>query len=145
MKRVVYSIVFIGVLLLVSCDKPVTCKYEPFAPAGAEISWTDYNSVTDLITYFRGHDSTLLHHKGDIIKAYGYYRWVNFGDSQGSLPLFMESPAAGIENSIQLELPTGVPIHLDTNNLVYITAKVCASRTSGNCYDYLFTIRPLIL
>lgn len=144
MKKVIRTVALITVLgMVASCDKPVTCKYEPFAPAGAEISWTDYNSVTDLITYFRGHDSTLLRHVGDTIKAYGYYRWVNFGGRLGSIPLFMTTPDYSSETAIQLEFPQGGPIQLDTVNMVYIEAVICASRTYNDCYNYLFTIRPL--
>lgn len=142
MKKI-SSIVFMGVLLLVSCDKSVTCKYEPFAPAGAEISWTGYNSVSDLINYFHGHDSTLLQHDKDTIRVYGYFRWIHLDDYNGEVPFIMSSPNYSSGTAIPLSFPSGGTIHLDTAGIKYITAIVRASRTTGVCYDYSFTLSPL--
>lgn len=137
-------IIFAEAILLLSCEKPTGCNYEPFAPDEAEISWTDYNSVTDLKNYFQGHDSTLLQHEKDTIKAYGYFRWVELGNYNGGAPFLMSSPNYSSETAIPLTFPMGGPIHLDSINLIYITAIVRAPRTTGDCYDYLFTLAPLI-
>lgn len=136
-------IIFTETILLVSCEKPTKCVYEPYAPESAEISWTDYNSVTDLINFFQRHDSTLLQYDKDTIMAYGYFRWVRLDDYDCELPFLMSSPNYSSGTAIPLSFPSGGTIHLDTTGIKYITAIIRASRTTGDCYDYSFTLSPL--
>lgn len=141
MKKVIF-LAFVNIFLLSSCSKQMFCNNEPYAPEGAEVSWTDYNSVPDLIKYFQGHDSTLSRHEGDTIKMYGYFRYVH---SKGGLPYFMASPSYNSRTAIRMEFPYGGPIHLDTINLVYLEATISKGRTAANnCYKYLFLITPLM-
>ena len=60
-------------VLLAGCkEKPSGCV--EYAPADANISWTDYNSVSNVVKYFRCHENTLNQHLGDTLMLIGYLR-----------------------------------------------------------------------
>lgn len=57
-------------LLSVGCtEKPTGCV--EYAPEDANISWTDYNSVSDVMNYFHCHKKTSALHNGDTLKIKG--------------------------------------------------------------------------
>lgn len=61
--------------LVVACLMATGCKEEqcePYAPQGEEISWTEYNSMSDVCDYFTCHMKTWEMHVGDTFKAIGY-------------------------------------------------------------------------
>lgn len=62
----------IATLLLAGCrDKENQCRgVTPWA--STEISWTDYNSVSDARNYFYCHDSTIMEHYKDTVLVCAY-------------------------------------------------------------------------
>ena len=58
-------------LLAAGCKEKETACAE-YAPADTAISWTDYNSVSDVVKYFRCHKKTSDLHHGDTLKIMGY-------------------------------------------------------------------------
>ena len=68
-------LIFLLPLLAAGCKEKETACAE-YAPADAAISWTDYNSVSDVVKYFRCHRKTAEQHLGDTLKIKG---WVCFG------------------------------------------------------------------
>lgn len=90
MAAVVLCIVFVG------CNKAKTSDYcngcndmdcEEYAPAGVSVSWTDYNTPSELTNYFACHRATLTEHLNDTIKLAG---WVYFCDHESGNPDFGE-------------------------------------------------------
>lgn len=58
-------------VLLAGCkEKPTGCV--EYAPADVSISWTDYNSVADVVGYFHCHKKTAERHEGDTLKVKGF-------------------------------------------------------------------------
>lgn len=90
MKKCFLTILAIVGFVATSCEKKTnderiqgceTC----YAPSDASISWTDYNSVMEMHTFFNHHDSTLMHHLGDTIRFCG---WVYYPDEDEHEPLY---------------------------------------------------------
>ena len=83
MKKIVFILGALIGLMAVGCDNKEcdTC----YAASGATVSWTDYNSVSDLHEFFNGHDSTLMQHVGDTIRFCG---WVYYPDIESGEPTY---------------------------------------------------------
>lgn len=60
-------------------DECYDCDWH--APEGVEISWNEYNTVSEVCTYFNGHRETLREHEGDTVNIVG---WVCRMDSVNS-------------------------------------------------------------
>lgn len=90
------TLIFAACLAAIGCKKDNKCKLpygsdgaalpdecfdcQCFAPSDAKLSWTDYNSVSEMHASFNNHDSTLMQHAGDTIRLCG---WVYYpGDHE---------------------------------------------------------------
>lgn len=54
------------------CRAEYPQMYTPYTQDNFTLSWTDFNDLHSVQEYFGYHDSTILEHKGDTIKLYGY-------------------------------------------------------------------------
>lgn len=69
MKQIAIIFIAAACLLAASCKEE---QCEPYAPQGKEISWTEYNTVNDIIEYFRCHIEPIRAHYMDTIKVKGF-------------------------------------------------------------------------
>ena len=51
-------------------DECYDCEW--YAPEGVSVSWTEYNTVSEVLTYFNGHRETLRSHLGDTLLVMGW-------------------------------------------------------------------------
>lgn len=64
---------------MAGCEKAPQCNNSHWAPLGINISWSDYNSVEEVVEYFNCHDSTLKVNEGYMLKVYGYIKHNMYG------------------------------------------------------------------
>ena len=71
--------IIVTVSFAAACSKNDACRntYD-YAPAGLSVDWDGYNSVETVAKYFKGYDSTIVAHIGNLIDVYGYFRPDNY-------------------------------------------------------------------
>lgn len=87
----------------------------PFIPQEKEVSWTDYNSVEQLYSFFHCHPMAAIIHNGDTLKVSGYLSVLPGTDSnyytmpQWSIALVEDTtkylPVVYLDNPDGIEIP----------------------------------------
>ncbi len=114
-KTITFLLLAATSLTMSGCAEEV-CKL--YAPADKEISWTDYNTVTEVNDYFECYQETYRMHIGDTMKVMGYLIPGTWGVS---VPFNYDSQITADGEVISLSLGDYVDVPHNEQGLVILS------------------------